>query len=223
MKISKIIFAALSGFLSSRKVYLISALKFKLQKQQLKVNHDYVRYRTLELCHEEMLANRIPGNIAELGVFQGNFAQKMNELFHDKKIYLFDTFEGFDPKDVKEEQKRNFSSGNQDFSNTNVAQVLNKMPHPEMCIVKKGYFPDTTHGVEDRFCFVSLDTDLYTPILNGLEYFYPRLVPGGVIFVHDFNNDFYPGAKKAVKEYCLKNSIAYIPIPDSGGTVIIPK
>jgi len=130
---------------------------------------------------------------------------------------------GFNNADIDVEKNNNFSQGNQDFSDTSVNTVIQKMKFPEKCVVKKGYFPDSLDGLEDSFCFVSLDPDLYKPILDGLEYFYPRLVKGGYIFVHDYNNSLYPGAKQAVREFCNKNKIPFVPLTDSWGTVIIAK
>src|SRR5262245_47355138 len=62
---------------------------------------DYNRYSSLELCAYEIINNGVPGNIAELGVYQGVFASKLNEVFPDRKLYLFDTFQGFSSKDKK--------------------------------------------------------------------------------------------------------------------------
>ena len=97
------------------------------------------------------------------------------------------------------------------------------MPHPAQCVVRKGFFPDTAKGLEDQFVFVSLDADLYDPILEGLNYFYPRLQNGGYIFIHDYNNDLYKGARKAVDEFCDSNGLSAIPLPDSCGTAVLKK
>ena len=43
--------------------------------------------------------NGIP--VAEGGVFQGDFARHINRCFPKSKLYLFDTFSGFDKKDIK--------------------------------------------------------------------------------------------------------------------------
>ena len=43
------------------------------------------------------------------GVFRGEFASKINKCFPNSKLYLFDTFEGFDERDVKIELDRKFS------------------------------------------------------------------------------------------------------------------
>lgn len=97
------------------------------------------------------------------------------------------------------------------------------MVSPENVAVRKGYFPATAAGLEDTFCFVSLDTDLYKPIMEGLEYFYPRLEHGGYIFVHDFDKPNWPGVTTAVREYCDREKISYVPILDRGNSVIITK
>lgn len=185
---------------------------------------DYVRLAALDLVAKEINQKQIAGSIAELGVYQGEFAYRMNSLFPQKKLYLFDTFEGFDKRDMEVELQNSFSAKNHfDFSNTNINIVKSKMPHLDKCIFKKGFFPDTAEGIEDSFAFVSVDTDLYEPIYNGLKYFYPRLSKGGYIFVHDYNDAEYKGAKEAVQKYCSENDLNYFPLCDGWGSAIIIK
>jgi O-methyltransferase len=223
MSIAKKVASVFFRVLASKKIYLVSSLSFKQQALSLELKLDFVRYRTLELCVEELKYRQVAGQVAEVGVFKGEFAKLLNRLLPDRKLYLFDTFEGFDPKDVSVEHSSNFSEGNQDFSDTSVDAVLAKMMHPKQCIVKKGYFPQTAEGVEERFCFVSLDADLYKPIYDGLHYFYPRLEKGGYIFIHDYNNDAYKGAREALRQFCKEQQLSFVPIIDSGGTAILTK
>ena len=97
------------------------------------------------------------------------------------------------------------------------------MPFPKNCKPVKGFFPESAGEIDDFFVFVSLDADLYEPIYNGLQFFYPKLVPGGYIFIHDFNNDAYTSARRAVEQYCGEQKINFLPVPDLGGTAIIMK
>lgn len=184
---------------------------------------DFNRMASLQLAAEDIKRRSIPGQVAEVGVYQGSFAAHINAMFPDRKLYLFDTFEGFDSRDIADEEKRNLSDGGQDFSQTSVELVLSNMPHRELCVPCKGYFPETAAHLDERFAFVSLDTDLFAPIYAGLQYFYPRLNHGGVIFVHDFNNSLYPGAKEAVIAFCDENQIGYAQIPDGGGTAVVSR
>jgi O-methyltransferase len=223
MELSRALFRTLSGFLSSRNLFLGSSLKYKEKPLPLPPNLDYIRYSALGLCYEEIVNRKVAGNVAELGVYKGDFAKRLNFLFPDRKLYLFDTFEGFDSKDVEKEKSEGFSEGSQDFSDTSVEMVLSKMTNKSNCIVCKGFFPGTAEGIRDTFCFVSIDADLYEPVYNGLVFFYPLLEKGGYIFVHDFNNDEYKGAHQAVLKFCSENSIGFVPLADNGGTAVITR
>lgn len=191
--------------------------------RSIDVHHkDHVRFSSLELIANEIYIRGLAGNVAELGVAQGEFAKRINKAFPDRKLYLFDTFEGFDERDAKVDRQKGYSRADGVFP-TSVDLVLKKMEYPEQCIIKKGWFPESAVGVEDKFAFVSLDVDLYSAISSGLEFFYQRLVEGGYIFVHDFNNKNYQGVKPAVREFCSKQGIGYFPLTDESGSVVITK
>ncbi len=215
----------LFGKTLQRKNFFVSnSLNYLQRPRSIDINYfDYVRLSTLELVSYEINKRNLKGNVAELGTYQGKFAKYINLFFKDRNLYLFDTFEGFDVRDIHEEEKRGFSSGLQDFTKTSIDTVLKKMPFPEKCIPVKGFFPQSAKEIRDDFVFVSIDADLYEPIYEGLKYFYQNLVKGGYIFIHDLNNDNYKGAREAVKKFCEEKNIWFIPIPDSAGTAVIIK
>jgi len=210
--------------LQNKRVAVTNTLEYLQRRREIDSNYfDYIRLATLELISFEIKRKNLVGNVAELGVYKGKFAKYINQFFPDRKLYLFDTFEGFDQRDVASEKSKNYSSGSQDFSETSVSSVLKQMPFPDHCIPVKGFFPESAKGVDDRFVLVSLDADLYDPIYTGLNFFFPKLVKGGYILIHDFNNDNYKGARKAVEQFCSEQDVNFLPLPDSGGTAIISK
>ena len=214
-------------FLMRRKIAIVWPMR-NLDRDRIITCHDppwdYIRISNLELCAYEIFHNDVAGDVAELGVFKGDFARKINEAFPEKKLYLFDTFEGFDQRDVAIETDRKIDTPDKSFPGSNVDLVMGKMPHPQNVRIQKGYFPDTTTDVEETsFCFVSLDVDLYQPTIEGLKYFYPRLSKGGYIFIHDFHSRYFPGCGIAVREFIKANNVAYVPLSDQGGSVIIVK
>jgi hypothetical protein len=171
---------------------------------------------------------KMPGNIAEGGVFRGDFAVRLNEYFPERTLYLFDTFSGFDERDMTIENQAALSEiampDNVDYQfhkNTSVERVLKRMPSPDKVVVRPGFFPETTAGIDDEFCFVNLDFDLYAPTLAGLNFFYPKMVDGGVILVHDFFSDDFRGVAKAITEFCAKENIHYIGIGDNCSIAIL--
>ena len=181
-----------------------------------------------EFVHER----GILGNVAECGVYRGEFAEYINKYFADRKLYLFDTFEGFSETDKQVNlsindgiyEKSKFATDNNMYASTSVARVLSRMPNPQNCIIKEGWFPESAAGVLDTFCFVNLDMDLYQPILSGLEFFWDKMVCGGVILIHDyFHPELKAGVQKALVDFemRIKSKICKIPIGDSSSIALV--
>lgn len=163
-----------------------------------------------------------PLAVAEAGVYRGEYAKLINQYFPDYPLYLFDTFEGFNNLDFIHEEDESLLNANH-FKNTSVEYVINRMPFASNCLIRKGYFPETTADINDNFLFVSLDMDLYKPTLEGLIFFYPKLVMGGCILIHDYFMASYPNVKKAVLEYqnSYQTKLVKIPIGDDLSIAII--
>lgn len=150
----------------------------------------------------------------------------MNHAFPERKCYLFDTFDGFDADEALKEKL----SGNctesflEAYKQTDVGIALDRMENIENVIIKQGLFPDSLDGLEEKFIFVSLDVDFEESIYAGLKYFYPRLLQGGYIFVHDYNSDL-SGVEKAVDRYEQNTGVwlCKVPICDANGSLIITK
>lgn len=139
------------------------------------------RIASLEVASREIHDRKIQGAVAEAGVYQGGFAAYINRFFKDRSLYLFDTFEGFAARDIEQDKANGYTLRNVGYyGDTSVDLVLKNMPFADRVVIRKGIFPDTTAGINEQFCFVSLDMDLYQPIRSGLEYFYPRLTGGGI-------------------------------------------
>lgn len=184
-----------------------------------------IRLSALRLAAAEIKSNNVPGAAAELGVFRGEFAAQINQVLPDRKLYLFDTFTGFDERDLALEEGD--AGHHRDFSDTSEAQVLENLPFPDQAVVVKGYFPESLGQLEEqdtlKFALVSLDPDLFAPTLAGLEYFYPRLSPGGMILVHDYTSAQFPGVREAVRRFADAHGIVAVPLMDLHGTAVIAK
>ncbi|MDR1613266.1 MAG: TylF/MycF family methyltransferase [Planctomycetota bacterium] len=183
------------------------------------------------------LANEIfrmetPGAVVELGVNYGDTAKYINFFFYDRTLYLFDTFEGF-PKqgDLDFEKSAGVSPDRMAHFDDDrwmhlyddgitERNLLRKMHYPEKCVIKKGVFPESLRGLEGNFAFVHIDCDFSKPIQAALEYFYPRLSPGGYICVHDYYHPIFSRVRVVVREYAERNGVALVPVPSYGGAVI---
>lgn len=169
----------------------------QLLKDQRGIQTFHERYNIWSLVKS---TNHLEGSLAEVGVFQGGSAKLECLVKGDSKLYLFDTFEGM-PK-VNKSVDGVFNDG--DFADTSLEDVRRYLSEFPNVVLHAGFFPESAVGTEaesDRFRFVHLDVDIYESTLKSLQFFYPRMVPGGIIISHDYNRLSAPGVKKAFSEF----------------------
>ena len=183
------------------------------------------RSAQMRLIAEQINDLAVPGDVAELGVFRGDFAVQINAAFSDRTIHLFDTFEGFCAADVDIERQNGYSAARVgDFSETAKDIVDKKLLYRERAVFHKGFFPATFRGCEKRrFAFVSIDADLYAPTAAALPLFWERLSPGGALMIHDVYSTQFGGVRHAVDEFCAENDLLPMPVCDLHGSAVIRK
>jgi hypothetical protein len=139
-------------------------------------------------------ARRLDGAMAEAGVFRGGSARLICHAKGEAPLHLFDVFETLqgdaagasgDAAAVRDHFKA--THGRRGAVETLLS------PYPDVHI-HAGVFPDTAVAVADeRFAFVHLDLDLPGATRAALDFFHPRLVPGGILIGDDY-------ADRAVRE-----------------------
>ena len=178
---------------------------------------DTVRYTTIALALETIERERLPGSFAELGVWRGITSEFIHAQVPHRCLYLFDTFSGFGNESSEAEDKR--------FRNTSMDTARKNLGDASNVCFRVGEFPHTTDGLEsEAFSFVLLDVDKFEPTLAGLQFFYPRLVRGGYMFIHDYNNtESAHGIRRSVDQFLSDKSEHLIEIPDRWGSVVFRK
>ncbi|MDR6671379.1 TylF/MycF/NovP-related O-methyltransferase [Rhizobium sp. 1399] len=160
---------------------------------------------------------QLDGRSAECGCWNGlssylicKYEQVSNNSFRGETHEIYDSFEGL--SDLGSEDSIIDPSlrpllGTQggkkgDFAATE-DRVRDNLKEFGEIRFNKGWIPDAFPKENDtKYKFVHVDVDLYEPTLKSLEYFFPRMVPGGIIICDDYGSLRWPGAKKAVEEFC---------------------
>jgi O-methyltransferase len=184
---------------------------------------DKVRFYTIWLQINRLRSENINGAFAELGVYKGETAQMIHEMDPERKLYLFDTFQGFNNEDLLHENSNDEKFNTDNFADTSLETVKKFVSGNDNVMYMPGYFPESAiHLNEQHFAFVHLDADLYKPTLAALNFFYPRLSAGGVILIHDYNHT-WPGLRKAVDEFLTTIPESPLWISDWQGSIMIIK
>lgn len=151
-------------------------------------------------------------NAVECGVFTGSSlvacAKYASETGIPFKLVGLDTFSGLPP--LSEQDKllapEDATYRNQTlFTETSLAGVQALVDNAGLTAnveLRQGLFSQTLPLLEEReYHYVNIDCDLFEPHIECLEYFYNRMVPGGVIFFDDYNSINYPMAGKAIDQF----------------------
>ena len=145
-----------------------------------------------------LMSNEVPGDTAECGAYQGAGSYLICKATQKgspaRTHFIFDSFEGLStpaPCDGDYWHEGDLRCSLQNFQ------------HPDgNVIIHKGWIPDRFPDVKDRlFSFVHIDVDLHKPTADSMEFFYPRMSPGGMILLDDYGFTSCPGTKKAVDDF----------------------
>jgi len=174
----------------------------------------YARCRTRTLMKEDsayvirqfcLHCLHLAGDFAECGVYKGGSAFLIastlagSAIKKERQLHLLDTFQGMpstandDPSGIKEGR----------FGDTSLAAVQEYLRQFPFVRLHPGYIPATLGPLrETRFAFVHIDVDLYQTTRDCLEFFYQRMVSGGVMIFDDYGwAIFRDSEKRAADEF----------------------
>ena len=175
------------------------------------------RFVFLEKQAEQVKA--LPGAVAEIGVYLGGTAKLLAATLVDKDIHLFDTFEGMPEVSKWDKHKK----GDFVHASATLDRVKGYLSAYDNVHFYKGVFPETAEDlVENTFCLVHVDVDIYEATKAACEFFWPLLVEGGIMVFDDYNGPRTPGTNKAVNEFFA--GVAEIekrPSKKHGGTRVV--
>ncbi len=126
-----------------------------------------------------------PGIVLEAGCFKGGSTAKLSlaTKLIGRKLFVYDSFEGL--PDVNEAEKDRFNRGEYTGALEEVKSNVGKYGALEVCEFVRGWFDQTMPSLKDPVVVAFVDVDLRDSLETCLNYIYPKLVPGGVIFSHD--------------------------------------
>ena len=177
-----------------------------------------------------VVRNNIPGDIAECGVWRGGcslaMALKLKELNSNKKLYLFDTFQGMtEPSkyDQKVYKKLNVFKKFNKLKKKNYNEwcyaSLSDVKHQFSCfdLLDKVTFVEgdirktllNTSNLPSKISILRLDTDFHDSTVSSLNNLFPLLEKNGILLIDDYG--CWEGVRKAVDEYFQKN-LSYKPM-----------
>jgi hypothetical protein len=190
----------------------------------------YDRIFALIVAVRYVVARGIPGDVVECGVWRGGSMQAVGRTLlnlgaADRRLHLFDTFEGMPPP----------ANVDRRLGGASAAELMRSGPRPGLVravaglgdvrsgMEQIGYPSDRVHyhpgkvedtipsAAPDVIALLRLDTDWYESTKHELEHLYDRLSPGGVLIIDDY--DYWEGSRKAVDEFIAATGVRLLLVP----------
>ena len=152
----------------------------------------------------------LDGDIVECGIGRAETFMVFAKLseFYGKKLWGFDSFEGFPEITKNDICERNPQKGEWAYLCPNdTINILKQTGASDEFIDKdlklvKGFFKDTLPKTElQKIALLHLDVDLYESYKECLENLYSKVVKGGIIMFDEYNHPKWPTAKIAIDKY----------------------
>lgn len=155
------------------------------------------RLRNFRTAIETIIADRIPGDILEAGVWRGGasiYARGVLKAFGDngRKVYVADSFDGLPKPDQRYPADQGDQHWEIDFLKVSLEEVKANFSAydllDEQVVFVEGFFEKTLPNLAtDSLAVLRLDGDMYSSTIQILDSLYKKVSPGGFVIVDDYN------------------------------------
>lgn len=184
-----------------------------------------LQWRVYNVCWFANFVKKLEGDFVECGVNTGAYARAIIEYIEfsklDKKFYLFDTFSGLNNEQITERERQ---AGIETLYKNNYKDVYEQVKSTfadfNVSIIK-GLVPETlSQCTSDRICFLSIDMNVMEPEIAAANYFWNKIVKGGVIMLDDYGFAPHVNQKIAFDEFAKSKEVEILSLPTGQGVII---
>jgi GT2 family glycosyltransferase len=165
---------------------------------------------------ETVLAEDIPGDVIETGVWRGGACIYMRAILQaygvtGRRVFVADSFEGLPPPNP---EKYPADAGDRLHTFEQLAISLDQVRAnfakydllDDQVVFLKGWFKDTLPTAPvDKLAVLRLDGDMYESTMDALGALYDKVVPRGFVIVDDFA---LAGCRRAIDDFRRERAIS---------------
>lgn len=172
------------------------------------------RMENIEFCVKNIIADKIPGDLIETGVWRGGAIIFMRALLrvnniNDRIVWAADSFEGLPKPDEKYVADKGDKHHTKEELSIGLKEVKENFEKYDLLDNQVrflvGWFKDTLPKAPiEKLALLRLDGDMYESTMDALVSLYPKLSPRGYLIIDDW---FLRGCKQAVIDYRKEHDI----------------
>jgi O-methyltransferase len=167
------------------------------------------------------------GDYVECGVYKGgtSFALVNHLKFENlnRKFWLFDTFSGLSEEHVSVKEKENniVERFREMYEDNYYEEVKTTFEGYKNVEVVRGPVPDTLSMFSgDKVCYLAIDMNSVFPEIAAIEFFWDKIVSGGVVILDDYGWKYHEEQKEAFDKFIDKTNSNIMYLPTGQGIII---
>jgi O-methyltransferase len=218
------------GIITSNNCDFIKEPRFKAAYAAAEATNPWAGFnmpwRVYIVCWFAEHVKHLPGEFVECGVNTGAYSRAIIEYIDFSKLgktfYLLDTYEGLVASQITENEKK---AGISDYlgSYKNVyEQVINTFKNFPVKVIK-GAVPGTLPQCDAKqICYLSIDMNVVEPEIAAINYFWDKVVKGGVIILDDYGFPQHIEQKNAFDEFAKQKGVQILSLPTGQAIIFKP-
>ncbi|MEN9522577.1 MAG: hypothetical protein RL065_954, partial [Bacteroidota bacterium] len=181
-------------------------------------------WRAYIACWVADKVKNLEGDFVECGVYRGGLAATIINYIQfeklNKKFYLFDTYGPIPKQHVHQDEFKTNNPDNWSYSDVYEAVKSNFSVFKNVEVVR-GIIPEilSTKSI-DKVCYLSIDLNNFQPEIAAIEYYWDKLVPGGIVLLDDYAlSEKYVMQRNAWDKFAVSKGIKILNIPTGQGLI----
>jgi hypothetical protein len=187
----------------------------------------HIEWRVYVCCWAAWHACRLSGDFVECGVSTAIVSRAVAHYVDlrrlDRKLWLFDTFDGIPDDQMLPHETPLARSKNArhyfdcfDLVRTHFAE------YPNVRLVR-GRVPDTlVTAAIDRVAWLHIDMNIAYPEVAASAHFWERLTPGAVVIYDDYASQAHAPQKLALDAFAAERDVRILSLPTGQGLLLKP-
>jgi Macrocin-O-methyltransferase (TylF) len=170
------------------------------------------RLVSLRQCVESLLADGVPGDLIETGVWRGGACILMRGVLAaweatDRKVYVADSFEGLPAASLSDDAAYLHDDSTLAVGLDAVKANFDRYGLlDDQVVFTTGWFKDSLPPLRGHnWSLVRLDGDMYESTKDAITALYPDLSVGGYLIVDDYRT--YESCRRAIDEYRAEHGV----------------
>ncbi|WP_292152697.1 TylF/MycF/NovP-related O-methyltransferase [Brevundimonas sp.] len=190
----------------------------------------HIEWRTWIAIWAARQALLCEGDFVECGVYTGVFSGAICaylgfEQYTDRTFWLLDTFDGLPEEQLMDgERALDLQNYNHEYRRPElVDRIRTKFSRWPNIEVVQGPVPDTLSAITtEKIAYLSLDMNMAFPEIAAAEALWPRLSPGGIMLLDDYNQVLHMHQKGLFDQFAAERGVPIMALPTGQGLIIKP-